>query len=248
MSNFRGLHDRLKDFLQNFEYYDLSFPLLQGNVMWPTMPPLRITKIKFKDRDLSEAHEVYITTQDFTHVDAPSHMLRDGKTIDGYGVEYFILPCAMINVKNERNNEITVSELREFEEIMSTYESIILFTGFKKGPKDMAYMWRYLNPSTSEYISGFSNIKLLGIDSPSIAGWSGKVDAMEPIVSRREAVDTHLGLMKRGILIVEGLWNLERLFRKGDKIIYGILIVMPLNLIGTDGAPVRAVFLRPKSD
>ncbi|EHP70201.1 putative metal-dependent hydrolase [Metallosphaera yellowstonensis MK1] len=246
MSQSKNVYHKLRDILQLFEYYDLTFPLSQGNVMWPTMPPLRITKIRHKDRDMSEAHEVCITTQDFTHIDAPSHMLRDGFPIDKYGVQSFILPCTVLDVRNEKSREIAVSELREFEAELSTYECIVLFTGFKKDPREFVYSWRYLKSETSEYISTFKNLKLVGIDTPSIAGWSGKVDVMEPLISRREAVITHLNLMKEGILIVEGLWNLGKLFGPGDRIIHGILVAMPLNLIGTDGAPVRAVFLKLK--
>ncbi|BCS93587.1 cyclase family protein [Metallosphaera javensis (ex Sakai et al. 2022)] len=237
---------QIREFLRNFEYYDFSMPLTHNAIMWPTMPPIRINKIRYKERDRSEAHEICITTQDYTHIDAPSHM-TSGNSIDKFTVDRFVTDALLINVSNGGQMQILVNELKKFEEEIAKATSVILYTGFKKPYNIPVYDWRYLTPDSARYLASFNNLRLVGIDSPSIAGWSGTVEVATPRMSRDDAILTHVELMKNDILIVEGLYNLEAVFR-GTKIdfVTGIFIVMPLNLVGLDGSPVRAIFMRFK--
>ena len=67
-------------------------------------------------------------------------------------------------------------------------------------------------------------IKLVGVDYLSVAPW-------------KESVPTHTILLKAGIVVVEGL-NLT-----GVKAGTYEFICLPLKLVGSDGAPARAVLV-----
>ena len=69
-------------------------------------------------------------------------------------------------------------------------------------------------------------VKLIGVEPPSVAD----------VNHREELTPVHRILLGAGIVIVEGLTNLDQLTRKCFH-----FIVLPLSIPGCDGAPVRAV-------
>ncbi|QIW25327.1 cyclase family protein [Sulfolobus sp. S-194] len=222
-------------------------PLTHDAISWPTHPAIKINKFRSVDRDLYDAHEIYMTSQDYTHFDAPSHMIKNGKTIDKYEPGRFILSAAILNLSTTNSKEITQDDLTPFEDIIRKTNAVILYTNFKKEPKEFKYDWKYLGVSGSKYLSQFSNLKLVAIDSPSIAGWSGDVLAYPHIITVKEAIEIHLYLLEKDILILEGLTNVEKAV-KNEKYVDGILIALPLNIIGIDGGPCRVIFLKPKRE
>ncbi|QGA69631.1 cyclase family protein [Sulfolobus sp. E11-6] len=223
-------------------------PLSHDSVSWPTHPAIKVSKFKSVDRDLYDAHEIYMTSQDYTHFDAPSHMIKNGKTIDKYDPKRLILPTAILNLSykiHEANREIRQEDLAQFEDIIKNVNSIVLYTDFVKDPKEFKYDWIYLGVNGANYLSKFENLKLVAIDAPSIAGWSGDVPAYQHLITVKEAIETHLKLLQKDILIIEGLYNVKEAIGN-EKYAVGILIALPLRIIGLDGGPCRVIFLKPK--
>lgn len=238
---------KLKELLSSFEYYDLSFPLIHDAVSWPTHQPISVKKVRRIDRDLYEMHEICMTSQDYTHFDAPSHMILNGKSIDKYEPSRFILDSVILDISDKNGKPIRKTDLEEFIDYLGKFSGVILYTGFDKEPNQYRYDWGYLDLDGANYIAQFDNIKLIGIDSPSIAGWSGDVAYSSHRVSVNDAVNVHLILLKKDILILEGIYNISIIFKKyHKKVIEGILVALPLNLIGIDGGLARVIFLKPK--
>jgi len=235
----------LDEILNSFDYFDFTMPLSHDVVAWPTHPAIRINKFRSVDRDLYDAHEIYMTSQDYTHFDTPSHMIKGGKSIDKYEARRFILKAVILNLSYKKDMEIREEDLRQFEEVIRKSEAVVLYTNFRKEPKEFRYDWAYLGISGAKYLSQF-NLKLVAIDSPSIAGWSGDVPAHPHIITVKEAIDVHLNLLEKDILIVEGLYNVNKAVGE-EKYVEGILIALPLNIIGLDGGPCRVIFLKPKN-
>ncbi|ARM76994.1 cyclase [Acidianus manzaensis] len=218
-------------------------PLSHNVVSWPTHPPIQINKFKTVERDLYDAHEIYMTSQDYTHFDAPSHMIKGGKTIDAYEIYRFVAPAIILNFSNKEDLEITDKDLQQFSDQIKNVNAVILFTDFNKDPKEFKYNWKYLGVSSAKYLSQFSNIKMVAIDAPSIAGWSGDVPAAPHIITVKDAIDIHLYLLEKDILIVEGLYDVKKAIGN-NKYVYGVLIALPLQIVGLDGGPCRVIFTK----
>ncbi|MEO1288566.1 MAG: cyclase family protein, partial [Chloroflexota bacterium] len=71
------------------------------------------------------------------------------------------------------------------------------------------------------------NICLVGVETPSVASLNPQ--------HRAELTEVHQILLGAGIIIVEGLCNLDQLPE------YVEFIALPLNLPNCDGSPVRAI-------
>jgi arylformamidase len=83
----------------------------------------------------------------------------------------------------------------------------------------------YIPLETAEYLAD-CNVQTVGVDYLSVGGY--EIDGPE----------TRRALLKAGIWIIEGL-NLKDV-EPGDY----ELICLPLNIVGSDGAPARAVLRR----
>jgi kynurenine formamidase len=77
----------------------------------------------------------------------------------------------------------------------------------------------------AEWLAG-RQIALLGVEPPSVAD----------INDKKELTAVHQALLRAGIIIVEGLANLDAL--RSDQVTF---IALPLKLAGGDGSPVRAI-------
>ncbi|TRM73863.1 cyclase, partial [Sulfolobus sp. E5] len=153
--------NKFKVVLDEYEMYDLSFPLSHDVVSWPTHQPIMVKKVKRVDRDLYEMHEISMTTQDYTHYDAPSHMIADGKSIDKYEINRFILDAVILNLQNRNGFPISQEDLKKFQKYLNSYSGIILYTGFNKDLHKYEYDWSYLDVSGAEYLSRFNNVRLV---------------------------------------------------------------------------------------
>lgn len=161
-----------------------------------------------------------------THIDAPSHMLREGKNLDDMDVSNFVGKAVIIDVKGLP--KIGIDILKPYEGKIKKTEFVILNTGHSK-------FW-----GSEEYFGGFPaltidsakwlcemNLKGIGIDAISI-------DFMEST-----SFDVHHILMNRGLIIIENLTNLDEV---GDEEF--VLSVLPLKTKYADGSPVRAVAMK----
>ena len=79
-----------------------------------------------------------------------------------------------------------------------------------------------------------SQVALLGMEQPSVA-------SVRP-ENRQELTDVHRALLQGGVVIVEGLCNLDQL--KQEQVQF---VALPLRLRDCDGSPVRAIAIEKSS-
>ncbi|MEN6461322.1 MAG: cyclase family protein, partial [Syntrophomonas sp.] len=68
-----------------------------------------------------------------THIDAPAHLLKDGRTLDTFAIENFIGNAMILDFSNRNLKQIEVNDLTTFEPMLTNdIEFIILKTGWSQ--------------------------------------------------------------------------------------------------------------------
>lgn len=202
---------------------DLSHELHEDMPVFPGTETPVFKRANTIEVDGFAEHIMNMYSHTGTHIDAPSHMLRDGKNLDDMDVSNFVGRAIIIDAKGLEKIDIDI--LKPYESKIKNAEFLILNTGHSK-------LW-----GSEEYFGGFPsltidsakwlcemNLKGIGIDAISI-------DYMEST-----SFDIHHILMNRGLLIIENLTNLDEL---GSEEF--VLSILPLKTKKADGSPVRAV-------
>ncbi len=161
-----------------------------------------------------------------THIDAPAHMFKDGRTLDEFPIEHFVGKAAVMDFSSREIRQIEVSDLQPFQLLLTDkVEFVILRTGWSQywGTPQYFDGFPYLTYEAATWLSQF-NLKGIGIDAISI-------DAMDST-----AFSVHKIFMQRNFLIVENLANLDSLDSKQF-----LFSVLPLKTKYADGAPARAI-------
>jgi arylformamidase len=176
-----------------------------------------IEKDGFNEKNLN------IYTHTGTHIDAPSHMINKGKTIDEFNINEFIGIAIIIDISSIK--EVTLKEIMKYEDKIINCDFVILKTGYEKywGSKEYFNNYPSLTEDAVKWLCDF-NLKGIGIDAISI----DKFDSID--------FEIHNIILSRGKLIIENLTNLDIINREEFT-----LVATPLKIEDGDGSPVRAV-------
>lgn len=206
----------------NREIYDISLNIEEGMISFPgdTIPEFkRIKKIEADNYNLSN---MKVSVHVGTHVDAPSHFIENGRTIEEIPPQRFMGEVQVIEI--EDNNEIKKSEL----ESIDFHSKKILFKTKNSNiiSENIFYDdFVYLNYEAAEYLIE-SGVDFIGIDYLTI-----------------ESIDTtdfavHKLLLKNNVIVLEGI-NLKEVEPGNYK-----MISLPLKLTGAEASPVRALLYK----
>ena len=208
---------------------DLSQSYANGMPHAPTIPPPQIRQVKSVENDGYSVTELSVATHIGTHIDAPSHLLADGSSIDALSPEALIRPAMVASLKKGGPEEISASDLEASEAVDARPgDALLLRTGW--GMKFGMPGYRehpYLSEEAAHWIveRGFD---LVGFDltTPELSGHL-----------RPEGFDfpVHKILLGNDVLIMEHLF-LEEVI--GERV---QLFVGALKVEGGDGAPARVL-------
>ncbi len=168
--------------------------------------------------------QVLMPTHFGTHTDAYSHFLPAGRTIERMGLNQYVGPAAVVDVRRRADlARVTRKDLESAWPGNGTPRRILLNTGWGDGAKGPAYFKDFpgLEPEAARWLIR-RKIIMLGLDLPSVHPKAYKA--------------VHTLLFRGGVAVTEGLVNLSRLPR-GEVFFVGL----PLPLAGLDGSPIRAV-------
>lgn len=178
------------------------------------------------------ARLLHIYSHAGTHMDAPMHFEATPDTIDQYPVSSFIgkawkvsIPIAGDGVLIE--TEQVVGQLEHFQ----PGDSLLLETGWSRHINEPRY--RDGLPRISRGLAQWcvaQKVKILGVEPPSVAD----------VNNLDEVTEIHRILLGGGVIIVEGLTNLEQISSKAVT-----LAAFPLKIAGGDGAPARVIAFEP---
>jgi len=211
---------------EELHIYDVSLPLVNGGLVYPGNPPISITP----QQSIAQGAGANVSRIDFgshtgTHVDAPKHFFDDGPGVDTIPLEVLMGPARLLafgdTVTSIGEAELAAHDLTGVTRLLlKTRNSKWLASGSREFHQD----YTYVAPDGAEYLVSLG-VKLVGVDYYSV----------EQFHSGHHR--THRALLERGIVIVEGLDLSAPPAGPYD------LRVLPLRLVGLDGAPARAVLV-----
>ncbi|TLX67913.1 MAG: cyclase family protein, partial [Thaumarchaeota archaeon] len=180
------------------------------------------TKIDIHNYD---SEVMFMSTHTGTHMDAPSHFVKDVSSIDKVPVSRFISNAVLIKIKKESDQLISAGEI-EASNVSINEGDTVVFSTLWEYEVDKDYFFSH-NPGLADDAAKYlidKKVNAVCIDSPSIDRGS---DNNFPV---------HKMLLSKDVLIVENLCNLSKLNKQ-----YFTLIIMPLKLFGASGSPIRAI-------
>jgi kynurenine formamidase len=163
-----------------------------------------------------------------THMDAPYHFLAQGETLENLVLEKCVGPAHVIDLSFVGPRDlITVENLMPYADKVEPGARLLLRTGWstRAGTPEYRNHLPRVSLPLAEWLAE-RDIALLGVETPAVAD----------INNKEELVTVHQALLRAGIVIVEGLANLDAL--QQDEVTF---VALPLKLEGGDGSPVRAI-------
>lgn len=196
---------------------DLTLPIWPGMLANPDHFPPEISTYATLSSHGWEARRLVLDSHLGTHLDAPSHFVPGGATVDEADLTVLIGPAQVIHLDGVTPGEaITAARLGPV-----TGRRVLLDTGWSgRGLGQAEYFGQapYLAPDCPQALLD-AGVMLLGVDIPSVDLDGG----------------VHVALLGGGCLIVENMTALTGLPASCE------ITVLPLPIRGGDGCPVRAI-------
>lgn len=212
---------------------DLSHPLENGMPVWPGHPEFaQVSVASFAQGDIACNHSLTLSEHSGTHLDAPSHFIPGGATIDQLPLARFSCPLAVIQAADMApDTEVALSRLEAFERSHGQLPeggAVMFYFGWDRYWAHPTLGAQFLRdwPGLSAEAACLlveRKVSIVGCDCMSIDRFS----SME--------FPAHRTLLGAGILIGE---NFARL---GELPPLCRLSAFPLRITNGSGAPLRAV-------
>ena len=203
---------------------DISYMISSDMAVYPGNPFFRMNEIQsIKAGDSANVSEIILGTHTGTHIDAPSHFIDGGMTIDEIPLDRMNGKAKVIDVTGHGDIDKGFLSGCGIEA-----DDILLFktdTSLRWNCDSILGEYPTLTYEAAEYLAK-KKIKMVGIDYLTIERPRGK---------REDGRSVHKSLLGQGVLICEAL-NLRDVV-PGEYVFY----CLPLKLNGADGCPVRAV-------
>ncbi len=206
------------------EIIDISIPLYTGMMVYPGNPEIEVLRVQdIECGGSSNVSRLTLGSHTGTHIDAPSHCVSGGASIDTLPLSTFFGSCKVFDATGEEGSvSLAFVQSKQIEAgdrvLFKTKNSLVGFETFRND-------FVFLSGEASEYVAS-KKVSLVGIDFLSIKQ-KGSSDNRP-----------HLEFLSRNIPILEGV-NLKEV-AEGEY----TLSAFPLKIVGCDGGLARAVLLR----
>jgi len=206
---------------------DLSHKI---NSIMPHFPGTHITELIREntfEKDGFRVSRIIISSHAGTHLDSPSHMVRDGSYLNDFPADKFVGKGLCLDFNNLQDSIINLQNVLPFEKQIREVDFLLLNSGQSKLWGNDSYLNQYpvLSEQAAQWLGRFT-LKGIGIDMISF----DQVDSRDCRV--------HKILLAQNLVLIENLTQLEALVGKDF-----VFICLPLNLEKGDGSPVRAAAL-----
>ena len=204
---------------RNLPIYDITRPLSADTPAYPGDPPFEITRhASLANADPFDLTSISLSSHLGTHIDAPSHFLPTGPTVDELSLELLTGPVTVRHLDGQ--GPVGAEELA-MAAIPQSVKRLLL--GLVATP-DTSASPRHLSEGGARWVADRS-IVLLGTDALSL----------DPVPS--VGFPAHRLLLSAGILLVESL-DLSAV-PQGDYTLY----CLPLKVVGAEAAPARVILV-----
>ena len=202
---------------------DISVPLTNHMPFWPGSPGFHLELWQSRDNgDPVNCSRMDCDVHVGTHIDAPFHFLPSGITTDQLPIEAFIGPAFVAHLPNI---EIITAKDLDILSIPDETTRLLFHTDnselWRGGKKEFYPDYVALTIDAARWIVQHG-IRLVGIDYLSVQRYA-------------DGPETHRILLQNDVIIVEGL-NLSDVSSGFYE-----LICLPLQIMGAEGSPARAV-------
>ena len=203
---------------------DISIPLSEKTPVWEGDKGISVSRVeKIEEGSDYNVSRIELGVHAGTHINAPFHLLNNGGTVDQIPLDTLIGSVQVVEIPDgisliDKNCLMNLKFQDGIDRILfKTTNSIY----WEIDPFSFNKEYVAMNSEGAEYIADMGP-RLIGLDYFSVSSYD---DLKQP----------HLTLLDRGIVLLENI-NLS-------QVVPGIykLICLPLKIIDTDGAPVRAV-------
>ena len=212
---------------------DLSQNIDSGKYNNPLAPVPKMHICATHDKNGWMAETIFTGLHSGTHIDAPIHKIKNGKTIADYPLQRFHGYGVVVDLFNkEPGSEITAKDLYKYKKVLKANDIVLLCTGWGnkekfKEPNDYIYKSPWLGESACDFLIE-SKVNAVGIDHFSIGG-----------MDERNVLVIHEKLLAADILIFEDLFLPEILLEKQKWYIFAF----PVFTGNTSGSFARIVAL-----
>lgn len=205
---------------------DLTHTIKPGIPVYPGDPQPAFFKAATLTANGYRATRLDVSSHVGTHMDAPSHLLRDGASLDVLPISQFCGRAAVLDVSDlPEGGVITSDYLHAHREELLSADYALFYTGWEKKWNTPEYLGNFPVPDTeaARYLIS-CGLKGTGTDALSMDSLR---DADMPV---------HRALLEGGLVIVENLC-LRKIVGRRDVMFFAL----PMKYGHADGAPVRAV-------
>jgi arylformamidase len=206
---------------------DLTMPFSEKTIPVPGHPCPRLEPLTTLEQDGVRNTLMTISIHTGTHIDAPSHFIDDGATIDEIPIERFRRPGIRLDLRElaRPGEPVTLEHLERagFDASKVGGTILMLATGWS----DEAWQSERLygaNPFLAQDAAS-----ALAEAAPSALGLDFAVDDTKPWPN-------HTILLGAEVLLIENLMRLPELPEDGFEV-----TAYPLKLVGQNGGPTRVV-------
>jgi kynurenine formamidase len=216
--------------------YDLSQPIADRRVDYPSDPPVELATHATVEEDGYRVTTLSMGTHAGTHVDVPSHTEPGRRTVDDFRVDEFRFDAVRFDLTGRAPREpVRRADLREAAAAIdpdATFaaDMVVLWTDW---PQYHGQEWYqdhpFLTPDAARWLAG--NGYHVGVDALSV----------DPTPSPNARPDEPEGLPAHHELLGQGHFVVENLANLGDPPDSFTLEAYPLALQSTEAAPARAV-------
>jgi arylformamidase len=205
-------------------WIDISVPLRTGMVHWPNDAPVQIEKTSDVERgDGATLSTVSMGSHTGTHIDAPRHFIKGGRTIDEMPLSIASGRARVIEINDPASvkpAELAPHGIRRGERILLKTRN----SGSVWQTDEFVRDFVYLSDQAADFFAQRA-VALIGIDYLSVGSAAG-------------GHYVHRTLLSAGVWLLEGV-DLSRVTAGRYE-----LVCLPLRLAGGDGSPARAI-VRP---
>lgn len=203
-------------------WIDISVMIKSGMARWPDNAGIRIERMLDIDKGaVCNVSVLSLGAHTGTHMDAPLHFIRNGKSLEKMPLDATIGPARVIEIRDKESVKVAdllPARIRPGERILFKTRNSRL--SWKTDNFDEDFI--YISKEAAQYLAD-KKVQTVGIDYLSVGGY------------KKDGVETHHALLGAGIWIIEGL-NLSKVAPGKYE-----LICLPLKILNSDGAPARAV-------
>lgn len=206
---------KIRNNQENMRIIDLTMEISEKTPVFPGDPKQEIRQFATIPGNGWNEKRLTINSHFGTHMDAPFHMLPDGKKLTDFPLEKFVGEAVVIDVRGQREINTDLSAVNK-------NDIVFFYTGHtdKAGSDTFFENNPVITERTAEKLIE-KGVKIVGLDS---------------YTPDNEPYAVHKMLFSHDILIVENLVNLKQLVGKRFE-----CFILPLKIKDADGAPCRVI-------